>query len=324
MFICIVLLLVGLALIIFGADRLVDGASSLARKIGLSEFVIGATVVGMGTSAPEMVVSFLGAIRGNADIAVGNVIGSNIFNVLLILGITAWILPMKITKDTMKWDIPVNFVATILVLVLGMGSVFFGDGTDELNRIEGAFLLLLFIVYIALTLKHGKQSGADEAAEAEAEGVKTYSVGVSCLLVLLGLVCLVFGGRLFVDKATELAQMLHISEKFVAIFILAGGTSMPELATCIVAAAKKKGDLALGNIVGSNIFNILLILGGSAMIHPLSLASITLVDVGVLVASAIFLWTSAFVWKKGLLDRFDATIFLLTYFGYMWWLFTNM
>lgn len=318
MIIQILLLLVGLALVVFGADYLVEGASAVARKFGLSEFVIGLTIVGMGTSAPEMVVSFIGAAQGNADIALGNVVGSNIFNTLLILGLTALILPMGISADNRRKDIPVNILTTVLLIVLGLEHTLFGFGTDGLSRLDGAILVVLFIAYMWSSFT---KKTAESTQENEAKPIKPW---LAAIMIIGGLGGLVAGGNLFVNSATAIAKALGVSDKFIAITILAGGTSMPELATCVAAAIKKKGQLALGNIIGSNIFNILLILGGSALIHPLSFADITYVDLGILLASALALFTACYIGKKNSLDRLDGSLFLLLWGGYMAWLIVNL
>ena len=306
----VLLLIGGLVLIVLGADWLVDGASGVARRFGLSEFVIGLTIVGMGTSAPEMVVSFIGAFQGNADIAIGNVVGSNIMNTLLILGLTALILPMAVTPSNRKRDIPVNLGITVLMIVLGLEYTLFRIGSDGLTHMDGAILLTVFVLYMWMCFKTGKAEEDDSPA-------KKRSIWMCILMIAAGLAGLIIGGNLFVDNATELAHALGVSDKFIAITILAGGTSMPELATCVVAAAKKKGQLALGNIIGSNVFNILLILGGSALIHPLSFEHITFVDLGVLLASALALVSALFIGKKNKIDRLDGALFLLVWAGYM-------
>ena len=317
MILTIVLLLAGLALIVFGADALVEGASSVARRFGLSEFVIGLTIVGMGTSAPEMVVSFIGAFQGNADIAIGNVVGSNIFNTLLILGLTALILPMAVTPSNKKRDIPVNIIVTALLVVLGLEKTFFGIGNDGLSRIDGAILMAVFILYMVMSFKGNHPDEEENPAPMK-------SIWLSLLMIVGGLAGLIIGGNLFVDNATAIAKALGVSDKFIAITILAGGTSMPELATCVVAAAKKKGQLALGNIIGSNVFNILLILGGSALINPLSFVGMNFVDLGVLLLSAIVLFTATFVGKKDKIDRLDGSMFLLIFAAYMAYLIHNL
>lgn len=315
----VLLLIVGLAMVVAGADFLVDGASSIARKAGISEFVIGLTIVAIGTSAPEMVVSFMGALQGNADISIGNIFGSNIFNTLLILGLSAVLMPIGITKNNLRADIPINIIATVLVLLLGLNGTIFRRGSDTLSRIDGIVLLVLFMAYMVYSFKTGKKD--DTAGE---EGEKTYGVAVSIILVIAGLASLIIGGEQFVNSATALARQAGLSDKFVAITILAGGTSLPELATCIVAAAKKKGQMALGNILGSNVFNLLLILGGSAIIHDLSFEAINFVDAGVLIVSALVILTSAYVAKKNKIDRTDGIIMLACEAVYMVWLFINL
>ena len=306
------LLIVGLALVVLGADFLVDGASSIAKKFGVSDFVIGLTIVGMGTSAPEMVVSFIGALQGNGDIAIGNVVGSNIFNVFMILGATALILPMDITPMNRKKDIPLNIAITLIFIALGMSRTLFGIGDDVLGRLDGAILLVLFAAYIYMCFRF------DTANQTESnENEKVIKPALAAVLIVAGLAGLVFGGRMFVNSATSIAKMLNVSDKLIAITILAGGTSMPELVTCIVAAFKKKGQLALGNILGSNVFNILLILGGSALIHPLSMAGMSYVDLGALLLSSLVIWASIYTNKKNQLDRADGLLLLLLEAAYM-------
>ena len=314
-----ILLLIGLALVVFGADYLVEGASAVARRFGLSEFVIGLTIVGMGTSAPEMVVSFIGASQGNADIAMGNVVGSNIFNTLLILGLTAVLLPMPITRDNRRKDIPVNILMTVLLIALGLEKTLFGFGTDGLSRLDGGILLAFFILYMWQSFR---QKADDSPAPEEPQ--KERKLWLSIVMILGGLGALILGGNLFVDSATAIAKALGVSDKFIAITILAGGTSMPELATCVAAAVKKKGQLALGNIIGSNLFNVLLILGGSALIHPLSFVGITPVDLGALLVSALALLTCCYIGKRNVLDRLDGALFLLLWAAYMAYLIVNL
>ena len=314
----ILLLLAGLALIVYGADFLVDGASSVARKVGISEFVIGLTIVGMGTSAPEMVVSFIGAIQGKADVAVGNIVGSNIFNTLLILGLSAMILPMSISKSNIRRDIPINIGIVLLLILLGMKATIGYGAENGLTRLDGGILLAAFIFYIWSCFKFDKKEDSEGSSDKEIGTAK------AILLIIGGLAGLIIGGRLFVDSATTLATMLGVSEKFVAITILAGGTSLPELATCVVAAAKKKGQLALGNIIGSNIFNILLILGGSALINPLSFADLDYVDIGVLLLSSLMILVSYFFFRKKVIDRGDGAIMFLIWGAYMAYLFINL
>lgn len=319
MFLQIIILLVGLLLILFGANWLVDGSSSIAKRFGISEFVIGLTIVGIGTSTPEMVVSFMSSFQGKADMAIGNIAGSNIFNTMMILGVTALISPLVITKSNLRRDIPLNIFVTILLIVLGMNFTLFGAGQDQLCRLDGAILLAVFAWYLWTSFK-SDQGDADE----DGEGIKEYTAGMSVILILAGLAGLIIGGRLFVNSATELAKMFGVSDKFIAITVMAAGTSMPELATCVVAALKGRGQLALGNVLGSNISNILLILGGAALINPLSFGGMTYVDLGAVLLSSVFILASAYLFKKKQLDRFEGTVLLLMEAGYMWYLIANL
>lgn len=315
----ILILVGGLALILFGANWLVDGSSSIAKKFGLSEFVIGLTIVGIGTSTPEMVVSFMSAFQGKADMAIGNIVGSNIFNVLMILGVTAMISPLAITKTNLRRDIPLNILVTVLLIVLGMNFTIFGKGNDLLCRIDGFILLAIFAWYLWKSFKSDNGDTREEG-----EGIKTYKTLTSVILIIAGLAGLIIGGRLFVDSATLLAKMFGVSDKFIAITIMAAGTSMPELATCVVAALKGRGQLALGNVLGSNIANILLILGGAAVISPLSFGSMTYVDLGVVLVAAVLIFLSAYCFKKKELDRIEASIFIILEICYMWYLIAHL
>jgi len=315
MILTLALLLAGLLLIIFGADALVDGASVIARKLGISEFVIGLTIVGFGTSCPELVVSLNGAFQGISDIALGNVVGSNIFNTLLILGITALMRPIAITQNNRKRDIPIAVLATVTLLVFG----FIGH---EISRFEAIVMLFLFAAYLWSCFKFDKADTNDKAETETPEPITKGGVVKAILFVAGGLAGLIFGGDLFVKSATEIAHKLGVSEKIIAITLLAGGTSFPELATCIVAAAKHKDQLALGNILGSNVFNILLILGTSAMVHPLSFININLVDAAVLLASIMLIWASTFTGRTCKIDRWEGVLMLLCFAGYYVWLFT--
>lgn len=315
----IFILLAGLLLILFGANWLVDGSSSIAKRFGISEFVIGLTIVGIGTSTPEMVVSFLSSFQGKADMAIGNIVGSNIFNTVMILGVTALIAPLAITKSNLKKDIPLNIIVTLLLIILGMNFTLFGKGDDQLSRLDGVILLGVFAWYIWSSFR---SDNADP--EEDGDGIKEYKTGISVLLILAGLAGLIIGGRLFVNSATELAKMFGVSDKFIAITVMAAGTSMPELATCVVAALKGRGQLALGNVLGSNISNILLILGGAALINPLSFSGMTYVDLGTVLLSALFILGSAYLFRKKQLDRFEGAILLLMEAAYMWYLIANL
>lgn len=314
----ILILIAGLLLILFGANWLVDGSSSVAKRFGISEFVIGLTIVGIGTSTPEMVVSFLSSFQGKADMAIGNIVGSNLFNTMMILGITAIISPLTITRSNLRKDIPLNILVTVILLALGMNLTLFGLGHNQLSRIDGAILLSIFAWYLWTSFR------SDTPDEDEASDIKEYTGMMSVILIIGGLASLIVGGKLFVNSATELAKMFGVSDKFIAITVMAAGTSMPELATCVVAALKGRGQLALGNILGSNISNILLILGGAALINPLSFNGMTYVDMGALLASAVFILASAYIFKKKRLNRIEGAILLIMEIGYMWYLISNI
>ena len=311
----ILLLLVGLGLVVLGADWLVNGASSIARRAGISEFVIGLTIVGFGTSCPELVVSLSGAIEGNSDISVGNVVGSNIFNVLFILGLTAMVLPVGMTDKNRRIDIPITLGVTILLVILGITGSMSGP---VISRWEGVLMLLVFSAYLFYCFKSDSKDEFSETQQA------TLSITKSIALTLTGLAGLSFGGDLFVDSATALARQIGVSDKFIAVTILAGGTSLPELATSLVAAIKGKEQLALGNILGSNVFNAMLILGLSSVITPLSFASMTIVDIITLVLSAVLLLIWAYTGRKNRIDRREGAAMLLCYVAYNVLLFSRL
>ena len=311
----ILLLLVGLGLVVLGADWLVNGASSIARRAGISEFVIGLTIVGFGTSCPELVVSLGGAIEGNSDISVGNVVGSNIFNVLFILGLTAMVLPVGMTDKNRRIDIPITLGVTILLIILGITGSMSGP---VISRWEGVLMLLVFSAYLFYCFKSDSKDEFSETQRA------TLSITKSIALTLTGLAGLIFGGDLFVDSATALARQIGVSDKFIAVTILAGGTSLPELATSLVAAIKGKEQLALGNILGSNVFNAMMILGLSSVITPLSFASMTIVDIITLVLSAVLLLIWAYTGRKNRIDRREGAAMLLCYVAYNVFLFSRL
>ena len=315
----ILLLIVGLTLILFGANWLVDGSTSIARKTGMSEFVIGLTIVGIGTSTPEMVVSFIAAFQGQSELALGNVIGSNIFNILMILGVTTLISPITMSKDNRVKDIPLNILVTGGLMLIWLLHSVLGVGANEISRLEGGLMLAAFAFYLWMMFRSG--SGAEETGQAEE--TKTFPNWLAVLMILGGLGGLIIGGRFFVNSATAIAQYLNLSEKFIAITIMAAGTSLPELATCIVAARKGRNQMALGNVIGSNIANILLIVGGAALISPLSLASIAWVDFAVMMVASLVLLMSAYTIKRDRIDRREGLLFIVIEVAYMIWLFLN-
>lgn len=315
----VLILIAGLLLVVYGADFLVDGATSIARKVGISEFVIGLTIVGFGTSCPELVVSLTGAVAGNSDISIGNVVGSNICNTLLILGLTAVIAPIAITSSNKRRDIPVTVAATLILILSGMKHTLFGLGShDGLTRVEAVAFLVLMAGYLYMCFRH------DDGADNDDTPQKTRTLPVAILLSATGLGGLIGGGQLFVNSATSIAKALGVSDKFIAITILAVGTSLPELATCVVAAAKHKGQLALGNILGSNVFNILLILGCAGAVCPLDFSGMNLVDMGVMLLGVLIVLLGAYTWKKDMLDRVEGSVLLLLEAAYMAWLFMTI
>ncbi|MBR4312563.1 MAG: calcium/sodium antiporter [Bacteroidaceae bacterium] len=318
MWIDLLWILAGLVMILVGSDWLVDGASGIARKFGISEFVIGMTIVGIGTSMPELVSSVISAVGGHGDMAIGNVSGSNICNVLLILGVTAMISPIAFTRSNVYKDLPFAIVVTLILLMLlytgfGQQSVMSG-----ISRVEALFLLLIFVIFMVDSFRSSKGDTEDNA------DVKPMPMGKAILFILLGLAGLVFGGRFFVDHTVSIAQRFHVSEAFISITLMAVGTSLPELATCVVAAMKGKNQLALGNVIGSNVFNIALIIGVSGFISPFQIESISAVDMGMVLASIIMLWGAAFTFKRYKLDRIEGAIFLLAYVGYITYLAMNI
>ena len=311
----LILLLIGLGLVVLGADWLVNGASSIARRAGISDFVIGLTIVGFGTSCPELVVSLTGAIEGNSDISVGNVVGSNIFNALFILGLTALVLPVGMTDKNRRIDIPITLAVTILLVVLGITGSMSGP---VISRWEGVVMLLVFSVYLFYCFKSDSKDEFPETQQA------TLSFPKAIALTLTGLAGLIFGGDLFVDSATALARQIGVSDKFIAVTILAGGTSLPELATSLTAAIKGKEQLALGNILGSNVFNAMLILGLSSIITPLSFASMTIVDIAALILSSVLLLIWAYTGRRNRIDRGEGAAMLLCYVAYNVFLFSRL
>ena len=311
------ILLVSLVLLVVGANWLVDGAAAIARRYRLSEYIIGATIVGMGTSMPELVVSVISGVEGHPEIAIGNVVGSNIFNVFLILGITALLMPIKYTRENIRRDIPINIVVSFLVMGLCALGLYL-RGEYGLGRVDGLVLLAGFSFYLWYSLKDDKAE--DDADEAPVETGCYKSMTLCVLAIVFGLGGLVFGGNLFVDAASSIAREWGISEAVIGLTIVAGGTSLPELVSSIMAVIKKKGQMALGNIVGSNIFNLLLILGVSSLIQPLSMGENTFIDWAVMVLSAVMLLIAALSFKKKVLDRADAIILLLIYVVYLVWL----
>ena len=317
----VLLLLVGFAILIKGADFLVNGASSAAKKYGISNLAIGLTVVAFGTSMPELIVSLLSALDGKNDASFGNVIGSNNFNLLFILGIAGLIYPLVVQRNTVKYEIPLSLLAAGILFVLVNDTLLWGtqpftEGSATyqgiLNRLDSIVLLLffgLFILYIYRTMRNS--SDLDEG-----EPIKLYSTPISIGMVIIGLAMLIGGGKLVVDNAIEIARGYGLSEKLIGLTILAAGTSLPELATSCVAAYRKNTDIAIGNVVGSNIFNIFFILGITGVIHPVPYNAAMNFDLQVLVASTLLLMIFMFTLSSRKLDRWEALLMLVAYFAY--------
>ncbi len=308
----ILLLIVGLALILGGANYLTDGASALAQRLRMPEFLIGLTIVAIGTSMPEMVVSVLSSINGQTDMALGNVVGSNLFNVFVILGFCALIRPITFTKSNIRFDIPVGVAASFLLIVLALDTLVGTAETDSISRFDGVLMLVLYVALMIYTIRTSERP-AEQPSDKQ-----PMAVWLMAVMIIGGLGGLIFGGELFLDSATKIARSLGISESVIAITLVAGGTSLPELASSIVSLVKGKADLALGNVIGSNIANILLILGLSATINPLTMGGIVPRDLLVVLLTAVLLFLSAFTFRRQMLDRAEGVIFLAIYAGYIY------
>ncbi|KPQ10800.1 MAG: cation:H+ antiporter [Algoriphagus marincola HL-49] len=309
MVVSILLLLIGLVLLVKGADWLVDGASVLAKKRNVSDLAIGLTIVAFGTSAPELVVNAVAASGNYPDIVFGNVIGSNNFNLFIILGISGLIIPLSVQSSTVWKEIPFSFFAAIILFLLANAYLF--SGNPLLSRWDGVILLVCFVAFLYYVATQLKSDPEAEQVEA-----KDYSTLKIWTLILVGLIGLVGGGKLVVDNAVSMAQTLGVSEKIIGLTIVAAGTSLPELATSVVAAMRKNTDIAIGNIVGSNIFNLFLILGVSSLIRPLAYNISFNTDLYILGAGTIFLFLAMFTGKRQKLDRWEALILLTSYLLY--------
>jgi len=309
-----VLFFVGFILLIKGADWLVAGASSLASRMGVSALVIGLTVVSFGTSAPELVVNLLASVSGNTDIAIGNVIGSNIANILLILGISAMIYPLAVQKGTVWKEIPFALLAVVLVAIMANDLAIDGISPSGLTRIDGFVLISFFAIFMYYIIGLTKQPANIDAVE---EKVELYSKAKSTIMILGGLVGLGLGGKWIVDGAVMFATSLGVSEALIGLTIVAVGTSLPELATSAMAAYRHNVDIAVGNIVGSNIFNIFWILGLSAVIKPLPFAAALTTDLVMAIFATFLLFLALFVGKKHILERWQGGVFVLMYVIYI-------
>lgn len=300
----IIVLIISIVVVLWGADRLTEGSSSIALRMGIPQLIVGLTIVAMGTSMPELCVSLLSALKGTSDLAVGNVVGSNIFNALLIVGCAAVVSPIAITGRTVRRDIPFALVASIVLFMLCV------DG--NVSRLEALLLLAMFIFFMVVTVR-GAKTEAPAAADDEpaAEPMKPLKAWI---MVLIGLLCLILGSSIFVDNATAIAKSLNVSDAIIGLTIVAGGTSLPELATSIVAARKGNSGIAIGNVVGSNVFNILMILGLTGVITPMQLQGITTLDLSVMTFAMIALW--AFSYTKLRIARWEGAVLIVCYIIY--------
>jgi cation:H+ antiporter len=296
-------------MVLKGADFLTEGAAALARRVNIPEIVIGLTIVAAGTSAPELFVSLVSALKGTPDLAVGNVVGSNTMNCMLIVGCAAMVAPMTISRSTVKKDIPFAVGASVLLMLLALNNF--------LGRFDGILLLAGFVSFMVYSLRQAKNGQGDATTEE-----KQQNPWLSVLYIVLGLVGLVIGSNLFVDHASSLALALGISEGVVGLTVVAGGTSLPELATSVVAARKGQSAIAIGNVIGSNVFNILLILGLTATISPLQIEGITTIDMAVMLISVTLVWLFSFT--RYTVERWEGGLLLVIYIGYLVWLITNL
>lgn len=308
------ILILSLAGIVFGADFLVAGAVSVARKFKVSDFVIGAAIVGVGTSMPELVVSFLGALGGNADVAIGNVVGSNIFNVLGILGLTALLFPVAIGRKELKFEIPLCIGVSLLLMVLALN--FFNGTPAVISRIDGVVLLLIFVGFMWYSFARDRKSATEQESITE----ETTPLWLAIVKIVGGLALLITSCDLFVDNAVLIAKSFGVNDAFISLTLIACGTSLPELAASLAAAMKRNTALALGNIVGSNIFNITLILGLSSQVMPLNSVGITAVDYAVMIVAALM---PLIFGLRGKVGRVGGAMMFICFVAYNWYLISN-
>lgn len=312
-------IVVGFVSLTFGADFLVDGASSVAKRMKISDLLIGLTVVAFGTSAPELVVNLVAAISGNNEIALTNVLGSNIINVFIILGVSATIYPIVCQKSLRHFEIPLAALAGLVVLLMVMNFFIPGMGDMGISRVDGIILLLIFIIFMYQTIKTGLKDGASQAEEE----VKVRALWLSLLMIAGGLALLIVGGNLIVNSATAIARSWGVSDAIIGVTVVALGTSLPELATSVMAVLKKNGDMAIGNVIGSNIFNVFFVLATSATIRPLSDYPGLLLDAGMAFLGCFLVMI--FVWKgKHRIGRWQGAFMLAVYAIYLFWLIKTM
>ncbi len=320
MFLPILLTLVGLALILLGANYLTDGAVAIAKKLKISEMIIGLTIVAIGTSMPEFIVSVISSAEGAYDISVGNVVGSNIFNILMILGIVALIQPITLLKENIYRDMPLCVLSSLVLWAACSTNLLDGTAINTVSRSNGIIMLALFIGFMYIMIRSGRQGGQESQAQSDEPKDKPTPTWLALIMLIGGFAGLIYGGELFINNITTIARMLNISESVISITIVAAGTSLPELATSVVAMIKGKNDIALGNVIGSNIANVFLVLGASATIHPLTLTGIDQIDLGMVSFSTILILVGALTLKRNRIDRAEGAFFIACYIGYMAWL----
>lgn len=313
------MLIGGLILILVGANGLTDGASSIAKKFKIPSIVIGLTIVSFGTSAPELAVSVTGAIQGNADISIGNVVGSNLFNTLMIVGCTALVTPIIITRNTLRKEIPLSILSSIVLLICANDIILNRATYNVISRTDGLLLLCFFAIFMGYTFAISKNNNENSSEE-----IKILPFWKSSIYIILGLAALIFGGEWFVKGASNIARNLGVSEAVIGLTLVAGGTSLPELATSVVAALKKNPELAIGNAIGSNLFNIFFVLGCSASITPLKVVGITNFDLLSLVAASILLWIFGLLFAKRTITRIEGAILIACYIGYITYLIIHL
>lgn len=312
----ILFLVGGLLLILLGANGLTDGAASVAKRFHIPSIVIGLTIVAFGTSAPELTVSISSALKGSADIAIGNVVGSNTFNTLMIVGCTALFAPIAITRNTLKREIPLCILSSIALLICANDVFLNSSGENILSITDGLLLLCFFAIFLSYTFAIAKRDGSMKKPLQEEDEIRLLPAWKSTLYILGGLAGLIIGGNFFVDGASGIARGLGVSESIIGLTLVAGGTSLPELATSIVAALKKNPEIAIGNVIGSNLFNIFFVLGCSASITPLRLTGITNFDLWVLVGASLLLWLFGIFFGKRIITRLEGSILILCYIAY--------
>ena len=308
-----ILLIIGLALLTFCADLLTRGCVGMAARFRVPEFIIGLTVMAVGTSMPELTVSMISALKGSSSMAIGNVTGSNLFNTLVILGICAMVRPVDISKENIRRDIPICVGVSLLLWIATADRLFGISDVDTINRVEGIILLLLYVATILYSIRSGKKDGGAQAESDEPQ----MGWGKILGFIVIGLAGLIYGGNMCLESATAIARAWGVSESIIAITIVAAGTSLPELASSLSAVLSKKPSLALGNIIGSNVANILLILGASASIKPLTMGTITQLDLGMVVGSAVLLMLAATFVGKRRITRLEGVLFFLVYVAYV-------